>query len=447
VNIDNILTIYDLLLAPIYIGIIFLIARFIYKKNRRKPIYKYFLGGLWVKVLGAIGICLVYGLYYRGGDTVWYHYSSSCIANLGLKEPFAALSLLFNGYSLESFSCFNNETGYPIFWQDPHTFFLVRLISPIVFISFKSFVCSALVLSFISYSGIWKLYTVFVEEFPTMQKELAISVLFIPSVFFWGSGLLKDTVTIASVGWYVFAFYSILIKKRFRISNFIALAISSYLLLAIKPYIFFALMPGSISWLTVNYAHNIKNNILRKITIPFFIIIGVVGGFWALTQFNEYLGKYSVDRVFEQAYSVQKDLKADYYHGNSFDIGEFDPTLLGGLSKAHLAIAATFFRPYLWDVKNVIMFLSAIENTYILLLTIALLIRLKIFGIFRIISNHPLLFYSIIFALFFGFSVGLATSNFGALVRLKIPCIPFFVSSLFIIRHFYEEKSKKKLGL
>jgi hypothetical protein len=29
--------------------------------------------------------------------------------------------------------------------------------------------------------------------------------------------------------------------------------------------------------------------------------------------------------------------------------------------------------------------------------------------------------------------IGLTTSNFGALVRFKIPIIPFFVSTLFII--------------
>jgi len=52
-----------------------------------------------------------------------------------------------------------------------------------------------------------------------------------------------------------------------------------------------------------------------------------------------------------------------------------------------------------------------------------------------------------LFALFFAFSVGLATSNFGSLVRLKIPCIPFYVSGLFILKYLYEKKAKKKLGI
>jgi hypothetical protein len=50
------------------------------------------------------------------------------------------------------------------------------------------------------------------------------------------------------------------------------------------------------------------------------------------------------------------------------------------------------------------------------------------------------------FSLFFAFSVGLSTPNFGALARLKIPCLPFFVASLFALRHLYEVKTKKKFG-
>jgi len=141
---------------------------------------------------------------------------------------------------------------------------------------------------------------------------------------------------------------------------------------------------------------------------------------------------------------VQKDLKRSYYGGNSFDIGDFDGSVAGVTSKAHLAINATLFRPYLWEVKNPLMLLSALESTYIMILTAGLLFRLKFFGFFKLIGRNPLLLFAVLFALFFAFSVGLSTPNFGALSRLKIPCIPFFVASLFVLRHLYEKNSKTK---
>lgn len=53
--------------------------------------------------------------------------------------------------------------------------------------------------------------------------------------------------------------------------------------------------------------------------------------------------------------------------------------------------------------------------------------------------RHRILFFTVYFSLFFSFSVGLTTSNFGSLVRYKIPAIPFYVISLIIISSSYKE--------
>ena len=126
----------------------------------------------------------------------------------------------------------------------------------------------------------------------------------------------------------------------------------------------------------------------------------------------------------------------------SFDLGEIDPSIQGMMSKAHLAINAALFRPFIWEAKNPVMILSALENSYFLFLTLFLLVKLKFFGVFKLIFNNPFLLFSMLFSLFFAFSVGISTPNFGALVRLRIPCIPFFLSSLFILKHLYELNSQ-----
>ena len=65
----------------------------------------------------------------------------------------------------------------------------------------------------------------------------------------------------------------------------------------------------------------------------------------------------------------------DYYGGNSFDIGEFDASAVSMLSKAHLAISAALFRPFLWEARNPVMLMSAIENTLLLIFSIYILIK------------------------------------------------------------------------
>jgi hypothetical protein len=64
-----------------------------------------------------------------------------------------------------------------------------------------------------------------------------------------------------------------------------------------------------------------------------------------------------------------------------------------------------------------------------------------------------------VFSIFFAFALGITTANFGALVRYKIPSVPFFLSMLFILenqakqsrlsskqlREMEEEKEKKSI--
>lgn len=394
---------------------------------------------MMVKISGAIAICLIYQFYYTGGDTTNYYITTKAIANLLFKDTRMFMDVMAGNNSFANYSYFDGNTGYPVYWRDGTALFVSRLFIPLYFISCKSFVVMAMILSWICYTGVWRLFMLFCNQFPKLEKQFAISILFIPSVVFWGSGLLKDTMTLAAVGWYTYKFYYFFIRKEYKVLSVVHIFIASFLLIAIKPYIFFALLPGSLIWLSNERLAKVQSKILKFVAAPFFISLGLGLSFFLLSQMGDFLGLYAIDNVLDRAVIVNLDQKQDYYGGNSFDIGDFDANIGSMLGKAHLAIAATLFRPYLWDARNPVMLLSAFENTYIMLLTLFLLVRLKFFGFFRLIGRNPLLLFSVLFSLFFAFSVGIATSNFGSLVRLKIPCIPFYVSSLFVLKYFYDQ--------
>lgn len=436
-----ILTVFDFLLVPIYFLLIYIVAGYVQSRNIQKnKLYKWYRKGLFVKVIGALAVCLVYQLYYPGGDTVNYYITSKSISNLIFKDPIVFFDVVFGDASKENHMFFDESTGFPIYWADKAALFVSRLFVPLQFLSFQSFIIMAVLLAWICYSGIWRLFLLFNEHFPALEKQFAIAFLFIPSVIFWGSGLLKDSITISAVGWYTCFFYKEFIQKKYSFRGMLYIFISSYLLITIKPYIFFALLPGSVIWLSNERLAKVQSSVLKTIVAPFFIFVGVGTSFFLLSQMGDFLGLYAIDKVMERAVVVNMDQKQEYYGGNSFDIGEFSANPLSMIGKGHLAVAATLFRPYLWDVRNIVMLASALENTYILLLTIFLMLRLKIFGFFTLIGKNPMLLFSILFSLFFAFSVGIATSNFGSLVRLKIPCIPFYVASLFVLKYFYDKK-------
>ena len=112
------------------------------------------------------------------------------------------------------------------------------------------------------------------------------------------------------------------------------------------------------------------------------------------------------------------------------------------LRKAHKAIWVTLYRPYIWEAKNIVMLLSAIENLLLFLLTLYIFIKSGIRNAIRHLTTSPVIIFCLIFSIVFSFAVGISTYNFGSLVRYKIPMIPFFVSGLFILYN-YSMRSKK----
>ena len=110
------LSIWDIVLTPVYLTIIFLFANRIKQKNRlRHPEYNFYTWGLLAKVFGAISVCVIYTVYYDGGDTTAYFKSAVALGKLLFKSPSAYLSIFFGNISLE-YSIQGDDWG-----SDPHT--------------------------------------------------------------------------------------------------------------------------------------------------------------------------------------------------------------------------------------------------------------------------------------------------------------------------------------
>jgi hypothetical protein len=439
--------VFDFILPPIYLTIILFFAhKFTIKHVRKEKVYKYFMRGLMLKMFGAICLGLVYFFYYTGGDTVNYHFTACALVDVLFDNPETFNYLYFGSPKTTEFYLLNSNYEFAYWANDKYAFFVSKCFVPIVLLSGKSYMASAIVTASLCYLGVWRLFLVFVHEFPSLERQFAWSILYVPSVIFWGSGIMKDSITFSATCFYVHGFYWFFTQKRWKSAYLLSLLLGSLMLLNIKPYILFALLPGSILWFVAMRVTKIKNAFVKVMFAPTLLVVGVIIAVYVLQQLGDSLGQYSVEKVIVTASKGQQDLKQNYYGGNTFDIGDYEPTIQGILSVAHSAIFATLFRPTFLDVKNVVMGLCAIENMFILGFTIYLLIKLKFFRFFSLITTHPLLMFSFIFSIFFAFSVGVSISNFGALVRLKIPCIPFFLSSLVILNEMLNQASIKRMA-
>jgi hypothetical protein len=104
------------------------------------------------------------------------------------------------------------------------------------------------------------------------------------------------------------------------------------------------------------------------------------------------------------------------------------------------AINVSLFRPYIWEVKNPLMLLSALESMLLFVLTIYIIFKKNV-GLLAAVTNMNVVF-ALIFSISFAFAVGVSTYNFGTLVRYKIPLLPFFLIALILIWH-HSNKAKK----
>lgn len=422
--------------APIYLTIIFFLAYY-YQKRKigANPLYRYYLWGLMAKIAGSIIFALIYLYYYRGGDTISYFESALAMKNLLWHSPAAWLQNEFGANSILNYSLFTDSTGYPLpyMYYDPHTFAAIRIFGILVIPVFNSYLLASILTAYVSYWGIWRMFLVFSSIYPQLKTSIAIAILFIPSVLFWSSGLLKDTITLSCTGWAVYCIYSVFIAKKERLVHSALLMLNIYLILLIKPYIVIALLPGCLIWIFSNRINSIKNTLIKILLLFTVIVTCAAGGYFVFSQLNTYLGKFSLQKIATTAEVIQKDLHQSYYHGHGFDIGEIGNSPLNFLIKAPQALVVGFFRPYLWEAGNVVMFFSGLENAIILVLTLLMLVRNGLATIVQRFISEPLLFFSLTYSVFFAYAVGISTSNFGALVRFKVAYLPFFVAAIIIL--------------
>jgi hypothetical protein len=101
------------------------------------------------------------------------------------------------------------------------------------------------------------------------------------------------------------------------------------------------------------------------------------------------------------------------------------------LSKFPAAVVVSLFRPFVWEAKNVMALLSALEALVFLFFTVMVIIRHKA-KLVSIVSKDPTLTFCLVFSVIFAFAVGISSYNFGALSRYKIPCLPFYAAFLII---------------
>ena len=435
----------EIIIAFIY-SIIILVIGFILKSSMSTDrTAKYFMPALLVKIIGGLAVGMIYYLYYGGGDTVnYYDYGAVPIFDAFLDSPATAFQMIFgdNVYTTEN-RAFSTRI---FFFRDSSSYNCIRYAGFFNLFSFNTYSGTVILFAFFSFICVWKLFQLVANLYPHLTKEMAISFLFLPSVFFWGSGILKDTITFALLCLLIFNAFRIYFLKEKIIFSSIVIVICTYAIMSIKVYIVIAIVPAIGFLFLYGPIKEIQNKTIRMLITPFALGLAIVSGFVGMKAIGETSDRYNIETLAYTASETAKWIEfvskqqggAVYSLGG--DTGDF--SALGVLKKTIPAIWVTLFRPHPWEIKNPVMLLSGIEALFFLVLFV------KVFGLnFRksriAMKNNIIIPFSLIFALTFSWAVGITSYNFGTLVRYKIPMMPFFIMSMYIARSYIYSLKKQ----
>jgi len=435
----------DLLVTPFVIALV-LVAALLIRPRVTNPLTRiYFLPALGVKIVGAIALGLVYKFYYGYGDTInYFEHGSLYIYQAFLDNPIYGLKLLVarGEYDVEIYRYSSKIWHY----SDQPSYFVVRVAGIFGIFTGHTYSAIAILFCLLSFTGAWAVYSVFQRIYPHLHLWLAITIFFIPTVFFWGSGLLKDTLAMAALGWLFYGFVSLFIFKEKPVISVILMLIGAYLLISIKVYILLCLLPALILWVALKYFNNLGNIVLRLMVAPFIIAVAVAFSFLLVREIGKSSARYNFETISYTAEASARWLAyvSEKEGGSGYSLGDFDYSPQGIVRKAPSAVWVTLFRPYLWEVKNAVMLLSAVESLGMLFFTFYALYATRGFGMLTAMRRRPEVAFCIVFSIVFALAVGFVSYNFGTLVRYKVPLIPFYLSGLVMAIDYV--KSERKLS-
>ena len=444
----------DFLFAPIYLLVLYALA---YRDRNSKypkghPLHQYYMPGLTLKFLGAICSGIVYWFYYKDGDTIYYFWRTFFIYHTFDYNATNGFRMIFGDPTSPSMydlkPLLNNVHA-----RDTASYMVTRIASFISLFTFCNYSCIALIFAYISFRGIWALFRTFTDLYPDSIREMAIACLYIPSVFFWGSGIFKDTITLTGVCWMTRSAYMVLLKRQNILPNAVIFLIAFYFTFTIKAYIVLCFIPSMLFWIFFTYGSNIKSSGLRFIVAPFILVIVVAMGYFFIKKAGGNDSNWSANQIQDRAKDMQwwhgrvKELYGAEGGGSFYSVGNGSFTMSNLVISFPQAVVVSLFRPFLWEARNPVMFIASLEGMMMLYFTFKFIFKAGFNKVFKYAQDYPIIFFCFFFSIFFAFAVGFTSFNFGALVRYKIPLMPYYVAGLFMVQyHVTKDKNDRELA-
>ena len=438
----------DIFIFPVLLFILYRTAYY-YRANyyKHSEIGKFLLPALTFKIVLTVLFALIVEFYYKGGDLLSYYRHAIMLHNIMLQHPGYTFDLIFKAYvDLPTEIQVRFPTEY-IYRYSGSTGYIPRISLPFTILSFGSYWGAGFAFAVFSFFGSWKIFQMFYEYFPRLKNQLAIAILFLPSVCFWCSGALKDALSFGGLTLFLFSVHVIFFKKEKKLIYSIIGITAIVIVLISKAYIILTALPCAFIWIFIELKSTTKGRQRKLFYAVSCIILPIIIGILYFVIEGSFASElYLSNTVLEEIQSKQEGYASLEVQNTFVTAGQYDGSISGLILLAPANIGLVFFRPFIWESSSVMMLFSAFESIFFTYLTFIVIWRYKFnpLAIIRGIRKKPVLIFCILFALTFGVVVGISTLNFGSISRYRIPALPFYAIVMFVLLDMKESHMEVK---
>jgi hypothetical protein len=401
-----------------------------------------FKKGFYLRAIGIIASAF-FNLYLVKADSANYFAAaksiSATIKNLDLSDYEKILTNDFYDLPLRIKYFFTNSNYVNQTYDNHKT--LVHAAGIIGFFSFDSYIAMSFFFSMWGYLGTWLLYITLIKKYPAGRKWLFYFIIAYPSLCFWTTGLLKDSICFGSLGILFYCFFNLSGAKKRPLFSILIGLISLYILVLYKTYILIAF---SVAYVMGQLLYRFfRTNMLGK-------AISIMT-FGTLLFFIANFSSINFERSFYEL--INKDIKEriDYVtgfqlseSGSSYDLGEIKLNSWGLIEYLGSSIHVTLFRPYIWEYRNPLVIALSFESMIMFFWLFYLIIAVGPKNIFWAVKSSSLLIFALFFTVLIASFAGGIAFNFGTLARYKLPLIPFYYFLMIAIPIVHSERKRLK---
>ncbi|KAA9340597.1 hypothetical protein [Adhaeribacter soli] len=372
----------------------------------------------WPALAFKILCGIIIGLAYQGKyDTFLYQKAAESLTAFGFNDFTGYLNLIFFSklpepgiIQLGKIKTYSNS------------FFFIKPLSLLNFITGSNYFLNSLFFTLFCFAGCWYFVRTVHKFFPGSTFPAVLAFLFFPSVVFWTSGILKESVLLGSLCFFWGAALNLLYghgnRKHFWL---LLLLFSGYILWKIKFFLAALVFCLTAAWFVLRWLQQ-KFPFFRKPSRLGLILPVVLLPLAAFIQ--QWSESFDIQFFFRRLVSNYNTLQKLSTGRPVIRLENFEPTFFSALANVPEAVLSVFYRPFFWEGNNLLYRLAGIENLVLLVLS------LGIFSVFY--KGRPkqipgfyfvLLVYIFIMATIFG----LSTPNLGSLNRYRSAILPFFI--------------------